>query len=146
MAELSWSRQQMIAAALEKKPRSSNEHDEQVSFFDALALDYERLPALKWIQAIPNGGHRDKAVAGKLKAEGVKKGVSDIFVPIPAGGYHGLYIEMKAGKNTLTSEQKAFGEFVKSRGYSFYPAWSAIEALAALALYLDVKLRGLGQI
>ena len=31
------------------------------------------------IFAIPNGGQRHKAVAAKLKAEGVKSGVPDLF-------------------------------------------------------------------
>ena len=34
--------------------------------------------ALKWIFAVPNGGHRAKSVAGKMKAEGAKAGVPDL--------------------------------------------------------------------
>ncbi len=144
---LSHSRQAMLKALVAtgkvaSKPRSTIEHDEQVSFFQTIALNLTAYPQFRWIHAIPNGGHRSKATAGKLKAEGVTPGVSDIFVPIPARGKHGLYIEMKAGKNTLTPAQKEFGEYVQSRGYSFYTAWSALEALTALELYLDVTLRG----
>ena len=133
----SWSRQQMKGSG----PRKDLEHQEQAAFFQMLELEIPHRPALKWIHAIPNGGHRSKATAGKLKAEGVTPGVSDIFVPIPANGYHGLYIEMKAGKNTLTPAQKEFGEFVVDRGYSFYAAWSAVEALTALQIYLGVTFR-----
>lgn len=69
------------------------------------------VPELRWLHAIPNGGYRDKATAGKLKAEGVKRGVSDMFLPLPMKGpivggsyqgqelqtftYAGLYVEMK---------------------------------------------------
>jgi hypothetical protein len=106
-----------------------------------LEWNLARYPALKWIHAIPNGGFRNKATAGKMKAEGVKPGVSDIFVPIPANGYHGLYIEFKAGKNTLSPVQKEFRDFVISRGYSFYLAYSAAEAMAALSIYLGIQLR-----
>lgn len=118
--------------------RSQPEHDEQVLFFKTLAKNVDAFPALKWIHAIPNGGHRHKATAGKLKAEGVTPGVADIFVPIPAKGKHGMYIEMKAGKNKLTPAQSEFGEFVQSRGYSFYTAYSAAEAWAALSIYLGI--------
>ncbi|WP_263079516.1 VRR-NUC domain-containing protein [Endozoicomonas sp. Mp262] len=44
----------------------------------------------------PNGGKRDKATAGKLKAMGVKPGVPDVFCMLPRGGYHGLVVEYKA--------------------------------------------------
>ena len=40
-------------------------------------------PCLKWLHHIPNGGLRNRVVAGKLKAEGVRAGVSDYFLPWP---------------------------------------------------------------
>jgi hypothetical protein len=141
--ERSWSRQQWEAAGgkVRRGPLAQPEHDEQVLFFRMLEWNLARYPALKWVHAIPNGGFRNKATAGKMKAEGVKSGVSDIFVPIPANGYHGLYIEMKYGKNTLSPVQKEFRDFVIARGYSFYLAYSAAEAMAALSIYLGIVLR-----
>lgn len=88
--------------------------------------DADAIPACKWVHAIPNGGSRgstkDQAmrVGAQLKAEGVKSGVSDIFVPIPAHGLHGLYIEMKrTDSGELSENQKAFGAFVREQGYGF---------------------------
>jgi hypothetical protein len=83
--------------------------------------------ALHWAFAIPNGGSRggtkDQAmrVGSQLKAEGVKSGVSDIFVPIPKHGLHGLFIEMKKldGGSGLSPNQKAFGDFARKQGYGF---------------------------
>jgi len=138
---ISYARQQMLAEGKRRGPTRQPEHDEQVAFFNALGLETKFRPELKWIHAVPNGGHRSKATAGKLKAEGVTPGVSDIFVPLPANGFHGLYIEMKAGKNTLTKEQKEFAAFVVSRGYQFVAAWSAKEAFEALSIYLGVVFR-----
>lgn len=135
----SWSRQNENVV---RKPRGNAEHDEQVVVFAVLALNESRYPALKWIHAIPNGGARAKAVAGKLKAEGVKSGISDMFVPIPVGGFHGMYIEMKAGKNTLSANQREFAEFVKCNRYNFLAAWSSFEALSGIEAYLGIKLRG----
>ncbi len=137
----SFSRMQFEAERAKRGPRQQPEHDQQVLFFAILDLNLSLFPALTYAFAIPNGGHRAKAVAAKLKAEGVKAGVSDIFVPIPARGYHGLFIEMKAGKNNLSKPQREFGNFVADRGYSFYAAWSAAEAVAALEIYLGVKLK-----
>ena len=45
--------------------------------------------------AVPNGGERNKKVAAKLRAEGVKAGVPDVMFPVSNGTYHGLFIEMK---------------------------------------------------
>ena len=67
--------------------------------------------------AIPNGGFRNKATAGRLKAEGVKSGVSDIFLPVPTNEYHGLFLELKVGKNKPTEEQYDFMTAMNAVGY-----------------------------
>ena len=54
-----------------------SEHDEQVLIFKWARLSEGRWPELALLFAIPNGGHRHKAVAAKLKAEGVRAGVPD---------------------------------------------------------------------
>ena len=46
-----------------------SEHDEQVALFEWAAMNRSRIPELKLMFAIPNGGHRHKAVAGKMKAD-----------------------------------------------------------------------------
>jgi hypothetical protein len=71
------------------------EHDEQVALSRWVTLLQPRHPELALLHAIPNGGHRHKAVAVRLKAEGVKRGVPDLCLPVPRGGHHGLYLEMK---------------------------------------------------
>jgi len=45
--------------------------------------EYNRIP----IFAIPNGGKRNRIEAAKLKRQGVKPGVPDIFLPAPRDGY-----------------------------------------------------------
>lgn len=94
-----------------------SEHLEQVAFFRMVELMKGRHPELCWLHAIPNGGARTASVGAKMKAEGVKRGVWDVFLPYPKGNWHGLYIEMKYGKNGLTQEQKEFGAFVDGQGY-----------------------------
>lgn len=69
------------------------------------------------IYAIPNGGQRNATVAAKLKAEGVLRGVPDLSIPEARNGYHGLYIEMKAGKNKPTDEQKNVMQRLCEAGY-----------------------------
>lgn len=56
--------------------------------------------------------------AQRLKAEGVKKGVPDLFLPVARGRWHGMYIEMKRTKGgTISPEQKEFIEFATQQGY-----------------------------
>ena len=117
------------------------EHYIQTRFFNVLRIAENRYPRLRWIHAIPNGGKRDVRVARKLKAEGVKPGVSDIFVPlIGYGGQHGLYIEMKAGDNDLSVEQKEFRDFVTREDFAYSTCYSTEAAIWAVEKYLGIKI------
>ena len=70
------------------------EGQEQAALLRELGL---RLPKVaELIYHVPNGGQRHKAVAAKLKEQGVKAGVPDLVLPMARGGYFGLYIEFKA--------------------------------------------------
>ena len=65
------------------------------------------------IFAIPNGGARSKATAGRLKAEGVASGVPDLFIPAWR-----LWVEMKRSKGGRVSlEQKDWIVYLESCGY-----------------------------
>jgi hypothetical protein len=67
---------------------------EQAALMRELSLRYPA--AFDLIYHVPNGGHRVKAVAAKLKAQGVKAGIPDLVLSMARGGYFGLYIEFKA--------------------------------------------------
>ncbi len=102
-----------------KYAEQGSEHAHQVALFMWAASPEVRTkyPQLEYMFAIPNGGERNKAVASKLKAEGVKKGVVDIFLPVPVAGWHGLFIEMKKPGETPTDKQKEFMDAMKAKGY-----------------------------
>ena len=89
------------------------------------------------IYAIPNGGHRNEIVAKKLKDEGVKAGVADVAVDVPCNGYHGLKIEMKAGKNRVTKEQAEFLKMAAHFGYATVVCYTAEEAIKTIEDYLN---------
>ena len=96
-----------------------------------------RHPCLDTIHAIPNGGYRSKATGGRMKAEGLKAGVWDIFIPVQMGQHCGMWIEMKAGKNKLTPEQIDFRERVGTI-YHWVVAYSWEEAVEATCKYLGI--------
>ena len=69
------------------------EHQEQVALFNWAKFFENKCKDLGMMYAIPNGGKRHIAVARKLKAEGVKAGVPDIFLAVPVEGF----VEEKEG-------------------------------------------------
>jgi len=85
--------------------------------------------------AIPNGGLRNIKVAAKLKQEGVKAGVADLFVALSNGKYHGLFIEVKVGKNRQQPNQKIFEQKVVENGYQYKVVRSIDEMIAVIREY-----------
>lgn len=135
-------------ASPRRRPRKDEEHEEQVVFFNrvrTLALNNKHYElASRSTHAIPNGGGRSKAEAGRLKAEGVTKGVSDIFCRLAAPGYHGLYIEMKKRKGGRVSpEQETWIEESNRLGYRACVCQGADEAFEVWRNYVRRALRAL---
>lgn len=119
--------------------RAATEHAEQAALFCWINRKKHYHPELEWIFAIPNGGSRDKITAGKLKAEGVTKGVFDLFVPYPKGLYHGLWIEMKKRTGGVVSpDQKKFGKEMCARGYHAVVCYSWEEAVDVISAYFEI--------
>ena len=88
------------------------------------------------ICTIPNGGKRDKRTAVALKRQGVKAGVPDICLPVARNGYHGLYIELKAGKNKATKNQEKWQVFLNDQGYYAVICYGWREAAKVIEEYL----------
>ena len=97
--------------------RLDDESGHQEALFSWAAYRTEIMPELQYMYHVPNGGKRDKATAAVLKRQGVKAGVPDIMLPAARAGYHGLYIELKAGENTTTKKQKEWLEYLRQQGY-----------------------------
>lgn len=114
------------------------EHAEQCAVIEWAAMNQSRIPQLRLLHAIPNGGARHPAVALKLKAEGVKRGVPDLSLPVPMGDRHGLYIEMKRRGGRIEQEQKEWINDLMRLGYRVDVCWDADEAIKTIGEYLDV--------
>lgn len=97
---------------------------------------------LRWLHAIPNGGSRgddarSRAIRGAtMKAEGVKEGVPDLFLPYPRGPYAGFYIEMKRPGGKASKEQLEFAEYAKNVHYKWELCDTWEKAYTALVDYL----------
>ena len=118
------------------QPKGS-EHNEQCALFDwAEKLEY-KYPELGLMFAIPNGGHRHKSVAARLKDEGVRAGVPDIFLPAAHCNWHGLFIELKYGRNKPTRLQQNWLDALTEAGYLAVVCWGWEEAAALIESYLE---------
>lgn len=110
---------------------------EQAALLKEVTLRYPA--AAKLIYHVPNGGHRHKLVALKLKEQGVKAGVPDLVLPMARGGYFGLYIEFKAKPPfdaAVSASQDAYIQALTEQGYLAIVCRGHIDALEAIRAYL----------
>lgn len=115
-----------------------SESQEQIKAVQWAKRQRKICPEIRWLHHIPNGGKRGKQTAAKLKLEGVEAGVHDLFLPVARWGKHGLYIEVKFGKNKLSGLQEEFKTFVIGQGYATATCYSASQIIAVLKKYLSI--------
>ena len=120
----------------EQIAKAGTEHAHQAALFCMAAQNREIFPELEWMFAVPNGGERNKIVASKLKAEGVRAGVSDVLLPVSRHGYHGLFIEMKKPGGIASDKQLKFGAAMEVNGYKFVICYTWIEAWVEITDYM----------
>lgn len=117
--------------------RLQPERAERLAFMDWVALTP---PVKKYLIAIENGGSRNLLEAVNIKRCGLVAGTPDYLLMRPAGVYHGMWIEFKAGKNKLTKLQEQFFETARSVDYKCVVVWKAEQAITEMKYYLGEKL------
>lgn len=100
---------QMLSSdnAVKKPQRNDMRPEERLhrDCFNMLKLYQVQDVRFQYMFHSPNGGGRSAAESGVLKATGVRPGVPDFVLPFKMGVWAGAFIELKAGKNTLSIEQ-----------------------------------------
>jgi hypothetical protein len=110
---------------------------EQAALMRELELCYPLVFDL--IYHVPNGGHRVKAVAAKLKAQGVKAGIPDLVLSMARGGYFGLYIEFKAtppNDAAVSENQQERLRKLNDQGYLAIVCRGHFDAMEQIRAYL----------
>ena len=115
-----------------------SEHQIQSGFTEWLNWQANQYRALATAYAIPNGGLRSKAQAGKLKAEGVRAGIPDYCFPFARQGFNALYIEFKDGNKPLSASQKAMVPLLRANGNRVDVAGSVEQAIAIVEDYMGM--------
>lgn len=119
---------------------AGTEHAHQTALFMWTALVGNRAPLLRLLFAIPNGGERNKIVAARLKAEGVKSGVPDVMLPVARHNFAGLFIEMKKPNGGVVSDtQKEWHTALSQQYYYVKVCRSWEEARDVLCWYLEIN-------
>ena len=119
------------------KKGQPTEAEEQAALFEWASY----YPELRFMYAVPNGGSRNVIEARNLKRQGVKSGVPDICLPVAAGGYHGLYIELKVGRNKPSENQEQWLEYLNKAGYMTKVCYGFQEARETIAGYISNRER-----
>ena len=128
------------------KTSVATEHSEQCALVALCRLHEGRHPALKNLVAIPNGGHRHKAVAAKLASEGVGAGFPDLFIAHPGSSdgvsCPGIFIEMKRVgyvPSDVKPAQREWGARLVSSGYAWRVCGGWEEAWAVVSSFLGFE-------
>lgn len=121
-----------------KRTPIPTEANEQAALFRWADVASGAHPELKLLHHIPNGGSRDPREAHNLRLQGVKPGVPDIFLPVPKGRHHGLYIELKRVRGgRVSDDQRAWLDRLNHLGYRALVCKGWQEAQTAILDYLN---------
>jgi hypothetical protein len=130
--------------------RRDEHHKFQVALIEHLKLHEHLYPELKLIHANPMGEERPKAAGARVKAQGGKKGIPDLFLPVAKRinecnvwcFFHGLFIEIKADpRDKLSKDQLWWKERLEEQGYCYYVATNLQDTLRYIVEYLGGELR-----
>lgn len=108
-----------------------SEHEMQRRVFELADSEIFSDPRFAMLFAVPNGQYR----AGLRPEPGIKRGVPDLFFAVPSGPYHGLFIELKVGRNMPSDAQKDWIARLTARGY--YCAIVREDAVAVIEIIKD---------
>jgi hypothetical protein len=101
----------------------------------ALAASGFKLDA-RHLAHIPNGGKRGQIEGAIFKAIGVRAGHEDLFLSVPRGTAHGLYLEVKTPDGRISDSQREMMRLHSEQGYAVTVAWSFDECVRAITNYL----------
>jgi hypothetical protein len=133
----------------EQLASSGTEHGHQAAIFCWANQNLYKYPVLKYLFAVPNGFYGSAAQKGKIKAEGLKSGVPDIWLPVKQFDTYnqlwkyGLIIEFKIPERKknkdggVEKEQKDWLAFLQSQGYQCWVCYGWEEAVSKIVEYLE---------
>lgn len=116
------------------------EAQEQKALFEWAEWAKHRYPELALMFHVPNEAKRSYALGREMKAQGMKAGVPDLFLPVARGEYHGLFIELKRVRDYKLSDvqRKWLGDLTR-QGYKAVMCRGWGEASRTIVDYLTQR-------
>ena len=121
------------------EPKYPTEHAEQVRVIEWSQTPFVRrkYPEIEMLYHTPNGGARDAVVGRRLKDAGTRRGIPDLFLPVPRQPFHGLYLELKRRDGgTVSDFQRWWIERLRAQGFRCEVCHGADAAIKAITEYL----------
>ncbi len=87
--------------------------------------------------AVPNGGRRDKVTGAKMKAEGVRPGVSDLILLKSNQQYGALLIEMKTRTGRQSEAQRQWQHLMEKENCKYAICRSLDDFIQEVEVYLS---------
>ena len=124
-----------------RKKRNDEEYNSQVALFEWAEHNIVKYPDLEFMFSTLNGVKLPIGLAVKMKKAGNKKGVPDIWLPVPRGfNYCGMVIELKKEKGgTVSKEQKVWLKKLSDGGWCSCVCEGFKEAQEKVEWYLKLK-------
>lgn len=115
----------------------ASEDDVQIAFIDYCRRQRDER---KMAFHIPNEAKRSEFGHARMVRKGLFPGAADNFIPAARGGWHGLFLELKAHGKEPTAAQRAFGRDIEACGYAFAWANTIDRAMAVTERYMAGKM------
>ncbi len=87
---------------------------------------------------IPNGEYRTITAGKRLKAQGVRAGIPDLFLAVPRKEFSGLWIELKSLKGRPSPEQQDWIAKLQVYGYAAHVCYGWQHAAKVICAYLSI--------
>ncbi len=118
------------------------EYQEQCAVFEWAAGMEHKWPCLKLLFGSLMGTKLPPKYLNKAKKAGMKTGKPDINLPVPMGGFCGLWIELKRIKGKKpTDEQEVMLKNLAIVGNAVYLANGSAAAIRTIKQYLEGKIK-----
>ncbi len=88
---------------------------------------------------IPNGEYRTPTTGKRLKAQGVRAGVPDLFLAVTTKDFGGLWIELKSQNGRVRPEQHEWIKKLQLHGYSAHVCYGWQHAAKVICDYLSLS-------
>lgn len=118
-----------------KRNEESRSQIELMEWWDVACLNW-RIPRT-CLMAFPLQGARTPRNGARMKREGCRKGTPDMLLAVARGGFHGMWLELKAPNGTVSSEQWDMIHALNEQGYATAVCYSKAEAQKKISGYLE---------